>query len=302
MKKKLTILTYHRVLEEADPYRDGDVLLPVFDGQMRMLSRFYRVMTLAEATRAMNNGGLPSRAVVITFDDGYADNHDLALPVLQKYGIAATFFVATSFLDGGRMWNDIIIDAVAKTSNASLDLNDVDLGVHDCSSVQQKNKAIHELIGKLKYLPMDERLQQCRAVQQKAGVTLGNNLMMSSEKLRAMAAAGMEIGGHTVNHPILSRVDDDTAAAEISEGKKALEVMIDQEVVSFAYPNGRPGQDFEPRHAKMVEQAGFNAAVTTERGIATEFMDRFQLPRFTSWDRSAFKFLLRMIHGRWIAY
>ena len=302
MKKKITILMYHRVLNKYDPYREDDVLQPVFDAQMQMLSHFYRVMTLPDAVTAQAEGRLPYRAVVITFDDGYADNFDVALPILRKYGIAATFFIATGFLNGGRMWNDTIIDAVAQTNEKKLDLSGIDLGSYDCNGIDNKKSTIEILIRKLKYLPIEERLRQCARLLQATRTTLSNDLMMKSDQVRTMADAGMEIGGHTVNHPILSQIGDEIAANEIADGKAELEDMTQKEVASFAYPNGRPGQDFQNKHAIMVEQAGFKAAVTTERGMAYVDQHRFRLPRFTSWDQSATKFLLRMIHGRWIAY
>ena len=302
MKKKITILMYHRVLNKYDPYREDDVLEPVFDAQMRVLSRFYRVMTLSDAVTAQAEGRLPYRAVVITFDDGYADNFDVALPILRKCGITATFFVATGFLDGGRMWNDTIIDAVAQTNETKLDLSDIDMGSYDCNGIDSRKNTIEKLIGELKYLPIEERLMRCTRVLQATRTTLSNDLMMKSDQVRTMADAGMEIGGHTVNHPILSQVEDEIAANEIADGKAELEDMTQKEVTSFAYPNGRPEQDFQDKHATMVEQAGFKAAVTTERGMAYADNYRFRLPRFTSWDQSATKFLLRMMHGRWIAY
>ena len=302
MKKKITILTYHRVLNRRDPYREGDVLLQVFDAQMRMLSRFYNVMTLSDAVTAQSEGRLPYRAMVVTFDDGYADNYDVALPILQQYGIPATFFVATGFLNGGRMWNDTIIDAVAQTKETKLNLADIDLGSYNCNGIDNRKSTIEKLIGKLKYLPVEERLMRCARVLQVTRATLNNDLMMSSDQVRAISDAGMEIGGHTVSHPILSQVNDVTAVKEIADGKATLEGMIQKEVTSFAYPNGRPEQDFQDKHATMVEQAGFKAAVTTERGMTYADNHRFRLPRFTSWDQSAVKFLLRMIHGRWIAY
>jgi len=302
MKKKITILIYHRVLNKYDPYREDDVLESAFDAQMRILSRFYRIMTLSDAVAAQAEGRLPYRAVVITFDDGYADNFDVALPILRKYGITATFFVATGFLDGGRMWNDTIIDAVAQSNETILDLTDIDMGSYDCNGMGNRKSTVERLIGELKYLPIEERLMRCARVLQATRTTLSNDLMMKSDQVRTMADAGMEIGGHTVNHPILSQVGDEIAANEIADGKAELEDMTQKEVTSFAYPNGRPGQDFQDKHAIMVEQAGFKAAVTTERGMAYVDQHRFCLPRFTSWDQSATKFLLRMIHGRWIAY
>ena len=105
----------------------------------------------------------------------------------------------------------------------------------------------------------------------------------------------MQIGAHTCTHPILARLDTETARAEIVRSKTALEALLQREVSFFAYPNGKPGQDYEREHAEIVRDAGFRAAVSTAPGVATALSDCFQLPRFTPWDRTRARFGLRMI-------
>ncbi|MCU0943281.1 MAG: polysaccharide deacetylase family protein, partial [Hydrogenophaga sp.] len=108
---RLSVLIFHRVLAQPDPLFPGVPDVRRFDEVCRWLARWFRVMPLDEAVRALKRGNLPARAAAITFDDGYADNHDQALPVLRAHGLPATFFVATGFLDGGRMWNDTLIES-----------------------------------------------------------------------------------------------------------------------------------------------------------------------------------------------
>jgi len=105
----------------------------------------------------------------------------------------------------------------------------------------------------------------------------------------------MEIGGHTVTHPILSRVSLGEAEREIAEGKEALESVIGAPVKLFAYPNGRPTEDFGPEHVALARKLGFEAAVTTSWGAARSTSDTFQLPRFTPWDRHPLKFHARLL-------
>jgi len=237
---------------------------------------------------------LPPRAACVTFDDGYADNAEVALPILQKLGIPATFFIATGFLDGGRMWNDTVIELVRGASGAELDLEQLGFGRFDITDVPQRQRAITTLIGKLKYLPLQERKEQIDAICKHLQPDLPNNLMMTADQVRQLHNAGMDIGGHTVNHPILARLDASAARREIAEGKETLEAMIGARVRLFAYPNGKPGQDYLAEHVGIVKDLGFEGAVSTAWGAMPSAPDLYQLPRFTPWDQGAHKFMLRM--------
>jgi peptidoglycan/xylan/chitin deacetylase (PgdA/CDA1 family) len=93
-----------------------------FDNICRWVSRWFNVLSLSTAAQQLREKRLPARPLVITFDDGYADNHDIALPILQRHGLTASFFVATGFLNGGRMWNDTLVEAIRLTRADSWDL------------------------------------------------------------------------------------------------------------------------------------------------------------------------------------
>ena len=95
----------------------------------------------------------------------------------------------------------------------------------------------------------------------------------------------------TVTHPILARLPDDEARAEIRDSRNALESILDERVGLFAYPNGRPGA---VTCAAMVREAGFDAALTTEPGAASMATDRMELPRFTPWERDRLRFGVRL--------
>jgi peptidoglycan/xylan/chitin deacetylase (PgdA/CDA1 family) len=126
-------------------------------------------------------------------------------------------------------------------------------------------------------------------------VILPDNLMMTSDQVRMLHASGMEIGGHTVNHPILASTEDSAASAEIANGKEMLEGIIRGPVRFFAYPNGKPVRDYLPHHPGMVKRLGFDAAVSTAHGAVRAGSDVYQLPRFTPWDRGGrLRFALRM--------
>ena len=122
---RLVILMYHRVLPEFDPLRPDDITLPVFARCMRTLKRFFNVVPLSEAVDGLRKGLLPRRSVAITFDDGYADNVTSAAPVLAELGLPATVFVTSGFLDGGRMWNDTVIESIRRTAGNSIDFDGI---------------------------------------------------------------------------------------------------------------------------------------------------------------------------------
>jgi peptidoglycan/xylan/chitin deacetylase (PgdA/CDA1 family) len=291
---RLSILIYHRVLVQRDLLFPEECDVQHFDEQMRQLVACFNVIPLSEAVRALGRGTLPPRAACITFDDGYADNADVALPILRRHGLPATFFVAAGFLDGGRMWNDTVIELVRCAPGESLDLSKIGLGRFKIGDVPQRRKTIIHLIDKLKYSPIEERQAKVDEMCALIPVIPPDNLMMTSDQLRALHAAGMEIGGHTVNHPILARTEDSLARSEIANGKEMLEAIIRGPVQIFAYPNGKPGHDYLCQHPKMVKRLGFDAAVSTAHGTATFGSDVYQLPRFTAWDRSELRFTLRM--------
>lgn len=291
---RLSIMIYHRVLPAVDPLFPEELDATAFEAQMRTLAAGFRILPLQDAVEALRKGNLPARAACVTFDDGYADNAEIALPILRRLGIPATFFVATGFLDGGRMWNDTVIEVVRRATGPTIDLDGLGLGVHRIGTIEQRRATIPALLGKLKYVPMAERLDLVGRVREAAAVDLPDDLMMSSAQVRALHSAGMEIGGHTVNHPILARIDANTARDEIADGKATLEQIIGAPVRLFAYPNGKPQQDYRAEHVTIARELGFTAAVSTAWGAADGNSDLYQLPRFTPWDRSRGRFMLRM--------
>ncbi|MCS6944605.1 MAG: polysaccharide deacetylase family protein, partial [Sutterellaceae bacterium] len=120
------------------------------------------------------------------------------------------------------------------------------------------------------------------------------SLMMNCEQVADLAAAGFDIGGHTVTHPILARLSPEEARAEIAGGKSDLEAIVGRRVALFAYPNGVPGKDYAAEHVRLVRACGFQAGVSTAWGVAVWRSDPFQLPRFTPWDRTRLRFGLRL--------
>jgi peptidoglycan/xylan/chitin deacetylase (PgdA/CDA1 family) len=243
----------------------------------------------------MKAGTLPERAACITFDDGYADNYRVAMPILQQHGLTATFFISTGFLDGGRMWNDTIIEVIRAYSSSELDLTSLGLGTHSLASTDAKKAAISALINQIKYLPIDERISITEKIAQLAQMSLPVDLMLTAFEVKAMRQAGMQIGAHTVSHPILARLPEHLAHIEIKNSRNVLEQILGERIGLFAYPNGKPGEDYTLETVSVVQNLGFDGAVSTEWGTSGADDDPFQIRRFTPWDTSRLKFGARLL-------
>lgn len=291
----LSILIFHRVLARHDDFNRDDIDATIFDRQIGFLSECYRVMRLDEAVDALLRGKLPPRAAAITFDDGYADNAEVALPILRRHGVSATFFIASGYLDGGMMWNDKIIECVRRGGSRVVDVTHAGLGEVRLDPTWQ---SAFDIIMRLKYLAPAAREKAIGALIEAAGISLPRDLMMTRAQVAMLASNGMTVGAHTVNHPILASIDIEAAEREIADNRAELELITGESVRLFAYPNGKPGQDYRREHVDLVRRLGFKAAVSTAWGVAQRTSDVFQLPRFTPWDTRPYRFGLRLLHNQ----
>lgn len=295
---RLSILIYHRVLAEVDPIFPNEPTRDRFEQQMTLLKQTFNVLPLHDAISRLQSGTLPTRAACITFDDGYADNLTLAAPILNKLGLHATFFIASAYLNGGRMFNDTVIEAIRRSPLNTLNLDTLGLGQFAITDHGAKAKAIAQILPHIKYLPLDARETTVARITELAQCgPLPDNLMMTTEQLQALHAAGMEIGGHTARHPIIAKLDAEATRQEISAGKIFLEQTLNTRIRLFAYPNGKPGTDYLPEQAAIVRDLGFDAALSTQRGFAQRSSDLFQLPRFTPWSPQPSRFVPMLLNN-----
>lgn len=296
--QRLSILIYHRILPEPDPLRPAEPDVARFRWQMELIASVFNVLPLAEAVERLKDRTLPPRAAAITFDDGYADNYTLAVPVLREFGVPATVFVATGFLNGGRMFNDTVIEAVRRLEEGSFDLDVLDIdglgGSYPLDNNADRRTLISHLLPIYKYATPSRREEMTERLEKQLEESLPNDLMLTYEQLHELQKAGIEIGAHTVNHPILCNLSIEEARKEILTSKRQLETMVGASVSLFAYPNGRIGEDYDGRHIDLVRSLGFRAAVSTNPGRAASDSDLYQLPRFTPWDHSPVRYLVRM--------
>jgi len=298
---RLCIVNYHRILSAPDPLLKGEPNIDTFRWQMDLLAECFNVLPLREAIRMLATERMPPRAVAITFDDGYRSIHDLALPLLIERGLPATVFVTTGHMhDESSMWNDVILEAIRRLPDTPLDLSELGLPVYPMRSAEDRNRTGSQVVEHCKYMPPEGRLRLTNCLQRMVGSSLRQDLMLTADMLRTLTRHQIEIGGHTVNHPILTQLDDETATHEIVENKRQLEAIIGSPLHLFAYPNGKRAVDYNERHIRIVADAGYTAAFTTETGAATSRDSLYEIPRSRPWDTTPLMFsgrLLRWLHG-----
>jgi peptidoglycan/xylan/chitin deacetylase (PgdA/CDA1 family) len=286
---------YHRVLEHPDPLQSDIHLARVMDTQFRTLRQFFQVLPLDEAADMLAQGQLPPRATCITFDDGYRDNHDVALPLLKKHGLSATFYVTSGYLNGGVIFHDALIETIRHAPTGVLDLGVEGVPALAISDMASRVNAASRLMGSIKYLPPLLRQALSDRLLDQLGHRAPRLLMMSDEQVRSLSRQGMGVGGHTSHHVILSKLSHEAAKQEIRSNRDALSSIIDKPLTSFAYPNGKPGADYGPSHVDMVREAGFRNAVSTHCAVGTRNASLHELPRFVLNETTPIGVVLRML-------
>ena len=293
-------LLFHRVLPQLDPMSPSEVDQTWFDGLLAELNRHFEIIPLGDAVELAAQKALPAASLSITFDDGYADNFLHALPVLEKHRAHATFFIATGYLDGGRMWNDTLIETCRTLPSGEHQLpppwnEKVQINGH-----QDRLQLARRLIGFCKYLPAAERQVHVDTLAALATKPLPDDLMLNTDQLRQLGASHFaELGAHTHSHPILANCDQQQARVEIQQSIDRLEQLTGQRPRLFAYPNGKLGQDFALAQTGLVEQCGLRAAVSTDWGVLNAKTDLSMIPRFTPWRRSYGRFAIDLLRARY---
>ena len=275
--ESLTVLNYHRI---DDPHRkDFDSFQPnvsahpvEFDRQMEYLSRWFNVVSLRDVVDWLNGGKtLPLYAALITFDDGYLDNYKNAYPILKKYKFPAVIYLTTGHIDtNAAFYWDLAAYCFLNTKADHVSFP-------DGRELSWKNPAERSQIAKnwiyaMKVLPESEKREWVSRLPEQLKVSIPHdffrNLMVNWDQVREMYNNGIEFGGHTVNHPILTRVPLEQARTEIKESKAKIEKELGQPIFSFAYPNGMQA-DLNADIQNIVAGVGYKAAFTLQNGPTT---------------------------------
>lgn len=277
-------LNYHRIGDGSQSNLDRGLWSAdqdAFDRQLRYLKQHAEVISPDDIDDARKDRR--NLHVLITFDDGYLDNYDLAYAALRRNGLPATFFIATGFIDRPRLpWWDEIASLVRGTHRGTLDLGEWltrPLVVDDAT----REDAIRTLLAKYKSLP-DARaslfLATLRTIAGGRARGGREDLWMTWDMVRDMAANGMTIGGHTINHAILSGLDEEEQWLEISGCAARIEHELGQRMRYFAYPVGGRGT-FNAASQRCLTRLGVRYAFSYYGGYSDggSALDRYDVPR-----------------------
>ena len=280
----LTVLCYHRILDMPPDFPFDDDLVSAtpsqFEDELRFIARHWRVINFQMLRENLaREGRFPDRALIITFDDGYADNREIAFPLLKKYGLTAVMFVTAGFMGVRRLfwWDRLAL--IAKTARARTVMIEEPVRLEiDLGAFPDRQRAARHLIHTAKTLPEKDKELLITTLAERLEIDIDESRFsttMDWNDLREMSAAGIEIGAHSISHPIFSNVDDALLAREVSESKVLIERELGREVISFGAPGrGRiPAEDkarFEKTLRGLVASSGYSFSTMYQWGLVYE--------------------------------
>ena len=265
-RRSLLVVNYHRIGKPEEAKYDAalyEATAEAFSQQVQLLQRRYHLVSLAEATELiLQPSRLRHRHVLITFDDGYRDNFDLALPVLRAHGATAVFFLATSFIGTNRIpWWDQIADIVLRSSRETIEMEYPER--RSLTLQPNPRRAIRALIQLYRSPAMQDPGRFWASVAAATGTerreTVEDRQFITWDEAREMVRAGMDVGAHTHSHELLAKQTAEQQLWEITESRRIIREQVGVQVDSLAYPVGLRGC-YDDVTIDCLRQAGFRTA------------------------------------------
>jgi peptidoglycan/xylan/chitin deacetylase (PgdA/CDA1 family) len=280
--RHVAILRYHAICgDEGHAYADPGICVSpgAFKAHARYLAAHYAVLPMPEVVdRLRGRRPLPRNCVVITFDDGYADNL-AAARTLHRFGLSATFFITAGCLAGGEpFWPAevrMLVHAI-RERDLVLDGSTTRIALETSDDRQRAIRTLNRLF-KSRPIPVRERLRE--ELRSAAGSPPMSPVMLRWDEVAEMHRLGMTIGAHTLTHPNLPSAGLEAATGEIVGSKTRLEHELGCPVTLFSYPNGGAERYVTPDLERVVEASGFAAAATSHNAFATPDSNLYALER-----------------------
>jgi peptidoglycan/xylan/chitin deacetylase (PgdA/CDA1 family) len=272
------VLTYHRLLEKWEPALDYSqpgmvVTVPTFERQLEFLARHFDVVPLGALVDGPAPGATRRPRCVITFDDGWRDNYELAFPILRKLGVPATIFLTTDFIATERVfWHTELIHLLlfgnlARFVSGERALAGYPSMVRDairrCTAAGRASSAADTdaVVETVKARCGESRINDlidtlARAAGLHRPLLPGRRFFLDWDQVREMAAGGVEIGSHGCSHKILTRLPTQDAKQELVKSKAEIESRLDRPVLHFAFPN----DDANPALVALAARTGYRTA------------------------------------------
>jgi peptidoglycan/xylan/chitin deacetylase (PgdA/CDA1 family) len=284
-RRQLLIVTYHSVITAPKDPLGYAIHVTDFEQQIATLSRYFRPISLTDLVAAVEkNKKLPDRAVLITFDDGYRNNLTHASPILRRHGVPAVVHISTGYVGTNRiLWVEEIRLRISHWPRAKVPMpaGQADRPLPNaplerawfaertsemCKSLPDTAKQAY--LDRLRELPVsygEDYIEEAYA-------------FLSWEEAAQLQSQGFEIGSHTVDHPILSALEDDAIERELVESKRSIESRLGRECTCIAYPNGRR-EDVSQVVIEKTRAAGYKVAFLGAGAFNRNFDAAFALNR-----------------------
>ncbi len=283
------VLMYHRVLPaNADTFSADSICVrpETFARQMAFLRRHFRVLSIGELAEILEAGrDLPSRSCVVTFDDGWRDNFEHALPILREQQVPAVIFVATDYIGGKDcFWQERLsrlMFLAARGGDESRALVERTLGVAGLGAraPADQRRIIREAVDTLKTRPQPEIAtieERVRASLGADAVNLGDDQFMDWDQVAALTrGTRVNVGSHGCSHTPLTRLAADHAAQELTEAGRRIAQSVGSPTESIGYPNG----NYDDNVIRLTRAAGYRLGFTTDKGYLGDVRDPLKLPR-----------------------
>jgi peptidoglycan/xylan/chitin deacetylase (PgdA/CDA1 family) len=284
-KENLTVLGYHRIYPE--PYGkylfDIDIVSAspeMFDKQLRLIKKMdFKVINFYQLNEIyLRNKKIPSNTLIITFDDGYADNYAIASNILFSHGMTAVFFISTGYIGSSEgFWFEKLTYQIQRMNDKTLQINDGKISIH----VHENNRreVIKQLIDIIKNNSEEYRIKILYEIDQQCEYNPDNYEQvktLSWDQVKEMSQRGFEIGSHSVSHPFLTRVDDEKLTQELKKSKNQIEKICGKKVITIGYPFG----DYDNNVIQKAINCGYLFGCSYKHDISKFREDiRFEIPR-----------------------
>lgn len=270
------VFALHRVLPSAEI---GTVYNPYvalrtesFEAFLELISQRYQVVSLEVFLSEWRAGKARSLAT-ITFDDGWIDNYQCAFPLLRKYRLPGTIFLPTALIGTNqRLPEERIVDLWKAAAAQNLEN---ELAASICKQAGIEAQTLDAIRSCFKSLPLELKLESIAHEERRLGVSAGSRSFINWDEVREMQREGITFGSHTHRHAVLTEESDETILRELESSRQDLLRETGTSAVYLAYPNGR----YDERVSRLCEQAGFDAAFTTQNSFLSDDVGSFTIPR-----------------------
>jgi peptidoglycan/xylan/chitin deacetylase (PgdA/CDA1 family) len=277
------IFIYHRFSKNTELWGISE---KNFEWQLGEIRKSFEPMKLGDYIKKKNDNGSRRAPVIITVDDGYSDFYDIAYPLLAKSRVPATLFITTRFIEGEMwFWWDKLKYVLSKTDLKLKEFNHNGRVFQvNMSTPRRRNESWKLLSGYCLTLSEEEKTGFIDRFARSMDVEVPStpedrSRPMSWSDIAEVSKNGIEIGSHTLNHPIMTNLDDRQARREIEESKKEIEKRAGVPVETFAYPNGM-SDDYNKNLKEMVSESGYCCAVVSHDGIC-DLDERYAITRMS---------------------